>query len=264
MAGLVVLGLGGSVLPSTVPGYASALYLITAALVAVALMASIIAHELGHSIVAQRNRVGVKSINLFALGGVAALEREPDDPGAAGRIAVAGPAVSVAVGVASFAAMGLAGFFGAPALVTAGLGWLGIINIVMAVFNMLPALPLDGGRTLQAVLWKRSGDRHQATIRAAGVGRFIGWSMVAFGAWQFFSGGSGLWTAVMGWFIASSARAEDLRARFLARQEQLARSGGGMRSPFGWFQPPAHWAPPRPEDRVGGAGPIEVSGHRVG
>lgn len=258
MAGIVIFAMAGTVLPAAAPGYATAVYLVTAGLVAVALMASIIAHELGHSLVAQRNQVGVSSISLFALGGVASLEREPDNAGAAGRIAIAGPAVSVAVGVASFAASALAGLVGAPVLVTTGLAWLGIINIVMAVFNMIPALPLDGGRVLQAVLWNRNGDRNRATMRAATVGRRIGWAIVLFGLWQFLTAGTGLWTALMGWFIASSARAEDLRARFMLRQEEAARRAATS-SPFGWFQPPAHWAPPKAEDRV----VIEVDAQRV-
>ncbi|MGI9594842.1 MAG: site-2 protease family protein, partial [Acidimicrobiales bacterium] len=139
-------------------------------------------------------------------------------------------AVSVAIGVSALLVAAGAGFVGASALVVAGLSWLGLVNLTLAVFNMLPALPLDGGRALQAALWKRSGDREQATISAASVGRYIGWAIVAFGAWQFFGNGSGLWTMVIGWFILSGAKAEGLRARFLKRSRD--------------------WAPPRPSTGV--------------
>ncbi len=246
IAALFTLGLTGTILPAAAPGFASAAYFVTAAAVTVALLASIIAHELGHSLVAQRNNVGVSGITLFALGGVAKLEREPDDAGAAARIALAGPAVSVAIGIGALLASFVAGAAAAPALVTAGLTWLGLINLSLAVFNMLPALPLDGGRALQAAMWKRSGDKDQATVSAASIGRYIGWAIVAFGAWQFIGGGSGLWTMFIGWFIISSAKAESMRAKFQIRRR--------------------NWAPPEPRFWVPTPGPdvIDVDGQRVG
>jgi len=141
---------------------------------------------------------------------------------AAARIAVAGPAVSVGIGVAALVAGFVAGAAGVSALIAAGLTWLGLVNISLAVFNMLPALPLDGGRALQAAMWKRSGDKDRATVSAASIGRYIGWAIVAFGAWQFFTGGSGLWTMVIGWFILSSAKAESMRAKFHIRRRNWA------------------------------------------
>ncbi|MEM7324279.1 MAG: site-2 protease family protein [Actinomycetota bacterium] len=226
---LFAFTLAGTILPAAVGGASVAAYWLVALATTIALMASIIAHELGHSIVAQNNNVGVSGITLFALGGVAKLEKEPEDAGAAGRIALAGPAVSVVIGVGSLVAAAVAGSLGVPALVVAGVTWLGIINLVMAVFNMIPALPLDGGRALQALLWHRDGNRHRATVRAASLGRYIGWGLVAFGVWQFLSGGAGLWTALIGWFIASSARAEGFRARMLLERERL----GPIAWPFG-------------------------------
>ncbi len=237
IAGIFTLSLASTILPASAPGFGGAIYFGAALAVTVALLASIVAHELGHSIVAQNNNVGVSGITLFALGGVAKLESEPTNPGAAARIALAGPAVSVVLGLASLAAAAAAGFVGASAIIVAALSWLGLINLSLAVFNMLPALPLDGGRALQAALWKRSGDRDQATISAASVGRYIGWAIVAFGAWRLLTAGSGLWTMVIGWFILSSAKAESLRARF----HQHHKNAGQPVQQF--------WAPPRPEDR---------------
>ncbi|MGB5755456.1 MAG: site-2 protease family protein, partial [Acidimicrobiales bacterium] len=103
IAGVFGLALAGTILPAAAPGYVAGAYFVTATVVTVALLASIVAHELGHSVVAQRNAVDVGGITLFALGGVAKLEREPDTPGAAARIAIAGPAVSIAIGVAALA-----------------------------------------------------------------------------------------------------------------------------------------------------------------
>lgn len=237
IAGIFTLSLASTILPASAPGFGGAVYVGTALAVTVALLASIVAHELGHSIVAQNNDVGVSGITLFALGGVAKLKSEPTNPGAAARIALAGPAVSVIIGLLALAAAAAAGFVSASAIIVAALTWLGLINLSLAVFNMLPALPLDGGRALQAALWKRSGDRDQATISAASVGRYIGWAIVAFGAWRFLTVGSGLWTMVIGWFILSSAKAESLQARFHQHRETAGQ-------PIHQF-----WPPPRPEDR---------------
>ena len=241
---VLISALTGTVLPSLVPGLAGSAYLLAALATTGLFLASIVAHELGHSIVAQRNDVEVRSITLFALGGVAALEREPDDAGAAARIALAGPAVSVAVGVAALAASTVIGSLGFGALTVAAFQWLGIINLALAVFNMIPALPLDGGRVLQAVLWKRTGERHQATISAAKLGRWLGWALVAFGIWQFTQTGAGLWTALIGWFVVMSARAESLRASWALRREQARQAGHtGGPWPFATFYSPPRGRP---------------------
>lgn len=253
IAGLFTITLAGTILPATVPGYATAAYLAVAAATTAALLGSIIAHELGHSVVAKNNGVGVAGITLFALGGVAKLESEPRTPGAAARIALAGPAVSVAIGVAALVVSVAAGVVGFSPLLVAGITWLGIFNLAVAVFNMLPALPLDGGRALQAALWKRKGNRHEATISAATLGRYIGSAMIAFGLWQFLGGGGGLWTALIGWFIVSSARAEALQARLQLQRQQW--------NPYNWTP----WAfagsappPPDPSQLV-----IDVKGRPV-
>lgn len=243
IAGLFGVTLAGTLLPAAAPGFAGAAYFTVAAVVTIALLGSIIAHELGHSLVAQRHEVGVTGITLFALGGVAKLEREPDTPRAAAHIALAGPAVSVAIGAGALATAAIAGSIGASGLVIAGLTWLGLINISLAVFNMLPALPLDGGRALQAAMWKRSGDRDQATVSAASVGRYIGWAIVAFGAYQLLTAGSGLWTMLIGWFILSSAKAESVRARI--NQRRRAWNAPGDR-PSPWILWP-HQAQPQPQ-----------------
>ena len=212
--GLFTYTLAGTILPLFAPGYAGPAYLVAALAVAALLLASVVAHELGHAVVALRNGVGVRGITLFALGGVARLDHEPHSPGAAGRIALAGPAVSVAIGLASVVVGGVVALMGAPALIVAGFVWLGVANVAMAGFNLLPALPLDGGRALQALLWHRTGNRDRATVSAASIGRYLGWGLVFLGLWQFLNGTGTLWTALIGWFVISTARAEESAARF--------------------------------------------------
>lgn len=229
-AAFLTYTLATTILPSTATGYGSLAYLVVGVAVALAFLGSVVAHELGHSVVARRNQVGIRGITLFALGGVARLAGEPATAGAAARIALAGPAVSLAIGAASGVAAVGAAMVGLPSLAGAGLIWLGVVNAAMAVFNLLPALPLDGGRVLQAVLWARSGDRHRATIRAAGLGRLVGWLLVGLGLYQFLSGaGAGLWTAMIGWFVVTSARAEAFRARLeLWRRSPAGRAFGAL------------------------------------
>ncbi|MEM8924354.1 MAG: site-2 protease family protein [Actinomycetota bacterium] len=266
VATFLIVTLTGSILPAIAAGYSAGAYLVIATGVTVAFLASIVAHELGHSIVAQRNDVNVRGITLFALGGVAKLEREPDNAGAAARIALAGPAVSVAIGVAGVVGWALTGALGLPSLVVATLGWFGLINLGMAVFNMIPALPLDGGRTLQAALWHRRGDRERATISAANIGRYLGWAMVAFGLWLFLNGGGGLWYALIGWFVASSARAEGARARFeLQRRNWAPPAWPQFLVDPGFYRYAATGRRPGPSDRPGDRDDVvDVTGRPAG
>ncbi|MEZ5409403.1 MAG: site-2 protease family protein [Acidimicrobiales bacterium] len=251
IAVLLTTTLSGTVLPQFAPGHTTAAYLVTALVTAVLFMASIVAHELGHSLVAVRDGIKVKGITLFALGGVASLEGEPASPGSAARVALAGPAVSIGVGAVSMGAAVGASAIGLPGLVVAALVWLGVINLSLAVFNLLPALPLDGGRVLQAYLWRRRGDRHEATISAAKAGRWIGWGLVAFGFWELTQGGNGLWTMLIGWFVLMTAKAEGLRARMERDRDRMPAGPFG----FGPFGPPPAAGDPFGSDRPAGPSP---------
>ncbi len=228
IAFLVMSTVSRSVLPSFAPGFGTTAYLVASAGIVVAFLASIVAHELGHSIVAQRNGVGVRSITLFALGGVASLEREPDSAGAAARIALAGPAVSLGLGIAALG-VSMSGVLVADGLLAASVLWIGLINLSLAVFNMIPALPLDGGRVLQAAMWHRTGERLESTVSAARVGRWLGWGIVAFGVWQFATTGGGLMTAFIGWFVVASAKGEGRQARLQLRQRKMQQHMQDMR-----------------------------------
>jgi Zn-dependent protease len=166
----------------------------------VAFFMSILLHEFGHALVARRYGVNTESIDLWALGGMARLDRESPSPKADGLIAVAGPAVSLAIGAT---AIGL--WFIFPSNV---LFWIGFINVLLAVFNMLPGAPLDGGRVLRAVRWSRTGDKYRAMRDAGNAGRVLGWGMGILGVAVMFQGGPGIFLAVTGVFIAMNARAE--------------------------------------------------------
>ena len=233
---LLTVTLTSGILPSFAPGFSFAIYLSTAIAVGVLFLASIVAHEFGHALVAQRHGVGVNGITLFALGGVAQLESEAPDAGAAGKIALAGPLVSVIIGAATIGASFLFGLLGLPSVVVAGLFWLGIVNVALAVFNMIPALPLDGGRVLQAWLWKRDGHRDEATVKAFDIGRWFAFALIGFGVWSILTGGTGFMTALIGWFVLAQGKAEAFRAKQRIRLERWSQQRP-------WFMGPIAGSP---------------------
>ncbi|MFJ8200807.1 site-2 protease family protein [Streptomyces sp. NPDC096152] len=213
---LVALMLARGRFPYAHPGHSALAYWALAVLTSVVFMASLLAHELAHAVVARRNGVQVDGITLWMLGGAARLRTEAPTPGAELRIAGVGPLTSVVAG-GVFA--GLAVWLQAlhvSGLVVEAVAWLAAINILLAVFNALPAAPLDGGRLLRAFLWHRTGDRLRATRGATAAGRALGWFMVVtgFAAVLFASSLSGLWAALIGWFLIATATAE-------ARQAEL-------------------------------------------
>ncbi|MCC6640080.1 MAG: site-2 protease family protein [Deltaproteobacteria bacterium] len=168
---------------------------------------AIFLHELGHSLLALRHGVGVRSITLFIFGGVAVMEKEPATPRAEFEIAIAGPIVSALLALAF---TWLAGAAGADTPVGSMLGWLSWINFILAAFNLLPGFPLDGGRILRALLWARSRDFQRATRVAANVGQWIAYGFIGLGAAQVLFYGNlvgGLWQAFIGWFLLSASGA---------------------------------------------------------
>lgn len=211
--GLITVLLAGSVLPAEYGGRPAALYWSVGALAAVVFVSSLAAHEVAHSVVAVHHGVPVRRITLWLLGGMSELRGEPADPRTELRITLAGPLTSLGVGVM---ATGLAILLrdAVDPVVTASLVWLGIANIVLAVFNLLPGAPLDGGRVLHAVLWRRSGDRLSATVGAARSGRALGLALIVLGAVQalFAHGVGGLWLMLLGWFLRNAANVELMSA----------------------------------------------------
>lgn len=196
-------------------------------LAVVAFLGSILAHELGHALTARRFGVRTESIDLWALGGIAKLDRPAPTPRAEGWIAVAGPLTSLTIGVVSIgAAIGLSAA-GAAGPYVGVLGWLGVVNGVLAVFNMLPGAPLDGGRVLKAWRWGRHGDQFRAAREASVAGSIVGWSLAGLGLVLLLNGQAGIMLAVTGIFIASSAKAE-ARAADMAEALQGVRVGDLM------------------------------------
>jgi Zn-dependent protease/CBS domain-containing protein len=207
---------------------------LVAAAATILLFASVLAHELGHSLVARAQGIPVRNITLFLLGGVSTLEAEATSPGREALMAGVGPLVSLGLGLASWAASLLPG----PQQVQAILLYLGLANVSLAVFNLLPGLPLDGGRILQAFLWWRSHDRLRAARGAATVGRVVGFLFIAFGMLQVLGGSAfgGFWLALIGWVIVQGSRAAADQA-FVRRDLAGATASRIMTEPGGWLRP---------------------------
>ena len=198
--------LGSNYFPSEFPRWSGFQTWGVAILTSLLFFASVLAHELGHSVVAQRHDIQVKSITLFVFGGVARIARDAPRPGIEALIALAGPAVSLALGGiflgVFFASRGSNDGLSAVAL------YLGRINLMVAVFNMIPGFPLDGGRVFRAAVWKVQGNFTRATRVAAFVGRGIGYLFIISGLfWAFWTHdiANGLWIAFIGWFLENAA-----------------------------------------------------------
>lgn len=204
---LLVLTLAGDVFPAAAPGLAGTVYLVMAGVGSVLFLGSILLHELGHATQARRDGMEIDGITLWLFGGVARFRGAFSSAGSEFRIAIAGPIVSLMLGGGLLAASYLPGL---PAPVEAVCAWLGVINLALLVFNLLPALPLDGGRVLRAALWQRSGDFARATRRAAVTAAVIAYAMIAGGIALMIVQGvlSGLWLAFIGWFLLQAAAAE--------------------------------------------------------
>jgi Zn-dependent protease/predicted transcriptional regulator len=206
---LITLSLIGQ-FSATDPSWRPAIVWITAVVTAVLFFFSILLHELSHALVARARGVPVRSITLFALGGVATMDSPSPDAKTEFWIAAAGPIASAVIGSGCYALAVSLGWSpqGDVSPATAVLGWLGYINISLAVFNLIPGFPLDGGRILRAILWGRSGDADRATLSAARVGQAVAFSFILLGVWRFFGGAGfgGLWIAFIGWFLLQAAQ----------------------------------------------------------
>lgn len=204
---LIVYSLGAVYFPETYHHrFTPAMNWLAGVVAALLLFASVLLHELMHSIVAIRNGLPVGGITLFIFGGVSQLSEEPRTPAVEFKMAIAGPATSLILGVALLSLSRLDGKT-ATSLTTAILSYLGLINISLGLFNLIPGFPLDGGRVLRAILWGSLKDLNRATRIAAGVGQGFGYLFIAAGFWimlmnQFLSG---LWMVFIGWFLNNAA-----------------------------------------------------------
>ncbi len=205
--GLLTWMLAGSYYPNEFKGWHPLLYWVTGAATAILLFASVLLHELGHSFVALRFKISVRSITLFIFGGVAQIGSEPLSARAEFLIAIAGPIVSLALAVLFTVLQ--------PALAAIEPLWgvakyLAYINFALVLFNLIPGFPLDGGRVFRAFVWAVTKNMRQATLIAANVGRFFGFVFIFIGIWRMFAGdfGGGLWIAFIGWFLDNAASAQ--------------------------------------------------------
>lgn len=210
IAVLVVILVGGTMLPEATPGFPDWLYWVVAVLAAALFLAALLAHELAHAVVARRRGIRVRAITLWALGGVAEIEGDAPDPRTELAVAVAGPLTSLAAAAAFWvAALGVEAAEW-PIVLQAVLGWLAFMNFALAVFNLLPGAPLDGGRVLHAVLWWLSGSRPRADQAAKRSGEVLGVVLIAVGVYEAvaLAWPGGLWLALIGWFLIGAARSE--------------------------------------------------------
>jgi Zn-dependent protease/CBS domain-containing protein len=216
---LIVWSLTDGVFPSQNPGLSHGTYLAMGIVAALLFLASILLHELGHSWVARREGIEVGSITLWLFGGVSEFKSRFGSPGAEFRVAVSGPLVSIGLGVV-FVLIELANL---PSSVDGVAAWLGYINLILAVFNLLPASPLDGGRVLHAALWRARRDFAWATRVASEIGQGFGYLFIALGLAMFVFQGSfsGAWLAFVGWFLLQGAKSE---ARYVATEQALGDS----------------------------------------
>jgi len=211
IAALIMFSLGEH-FRQVYPKWGTSQIWITALFTAVLFFVSLLLHELSHSLVAQARGLKVKAITLFALGGVSQIQDDATDAKTEFWVAIAGPIASLIIG---FGCLGIAVSLGwhrpvEPRTgVTAVLVWLGYINVALAVFNMIPGFPLDGGRVLRAIVWAITKNADRSTRIAARVGQVVAFLFILDGIWQFFSGAGfgGLWIAFIGWFLMDAAKA---------------------------------------------------------
>lgn len=199
------------------PQLSGGLALLLGLMTALLLFSSVVAHELGHSFVAIRQGIDVKSITLFIFGGLASLERESDTPASAFWVAIAGPGVSLLL-FSLFYAIGFSSAISGP--IAAIVGVLASVNLALALFNLIPGLPLDGGNILKAIVWKVTGNPYKGVAFASRVGQVFGWVAISSGLIPLLLFGSfgNFWNLLVGYFLLQNA---GNAARFASLQEKL-------------------------------------------
>ncbi len=207
---IVTLSLADQVFPFSYPAWSQQKTIIVAAITALLFFASVVAHEFAHALVARRFRMSVSSITLFLLGGVASLTKEPPSARAEFFMAAAGPATSVLIGAIALGVSQLAtdrlGAYPGLQPVEAIAGYLGYVNIAVAVFNLIPGFPLDGGRVLRSAIWGIFKDRARATRIAARGGQVVAGLFVLWGGYRLLGGDAGgLWIGLIAYFLWGAA-----------------------------------------------------------
>jgi Zn-dependent protease len=204
--GLVTWSLAMGYFPVALPGIDAAIAWVLGAVAAILLFASVLIHELAHSLVARARGLDARSITLFLFGGVSNLGGEAKRPSTEFLVAVVGPLTSLAIAGVAFVATTLVGSDTGVGVVA---GYLAIVNLLLAAFNLLPGFPLDGGRVLRAMIWNATGSLRRGTEIATTVGRLVAYGLVFWGVLRVLDGEvfAGLWIGAIGWFLANAASA---------------------------------------------------------
>jgi len=195
------------------PGWSPFTYWVVSVLAALLLFASVLLHELAHSLVARQRGLPVKNITLFIFGGISNLEQEPTNAGVEFQMSLVGPLTSLLIGGLSFLLLVLIGRGSSP--LAAILGYLAAANIVLGLFNLLPGFPLDGGRVFRSIIWKVSGSLSMATRAATLVGQAMAYLLILGGIWLLFRGNllAGIWIGFLGWFLLTGAQSAHAQFR---------------------------------------------------
>ena len=209
IAALIVWSLATAYFPIEFPNARTPALLVMAVTAMLGLFGSLIVHELAHAIVARRFGLRISGITLFLFGGVAELQSEPVSGSTEFWIAIAGPFASFCLALGFWFSALVSDFIGLPDAALSIFGYLAVINLVLALFNLLPAFPMDGGRVLRAWLWTRSGDLVMSTRHAVTVSNVIAYGVIALGLYAVFSGAlaTGLWPVLIGLFLLATSRA---------------------------------------------------------
>jgi Zn-dependent protease/predicted transcriptional regulator len=217
IAALITWGLSQQYFPAVFPDQSGQTYAAMALVAMLCFFASLLLHELAHSIVARRMGLPISGITLFLFGGVAELDSEPQSPRVEFWVALAGPAMSLSLALGFWLLALLTAQVGSVRPLTEILSYLAVINLILAVFNLIPAFPLDGGRVLRSILWRRHGDVLRATAAAARTGAVFAYVLMGLGVLGLFQGAvvTGLWQIMIGFFILTAARS--------SYQSQVAR-----------------------------------------
>lgn len=223
IAGLVMWSLSTAALPSDFPDVTGAARLVMAAAITFLFFASLLIHELAHSVVAVARGIPVHRITFFLFGGMAQTSKDSRSPGEEFLIAIAGPVSSFLLAALFLTAWYIgAGANWSPVLVGSA-AYIGVLNLVLAVFNMLPGFPMDGGRVLRAAIWKATGNVTRATLWASRVGAVLAWLLMGYGVWEVVRGATmgGIWLVLIGWFIRHAARSS-YRQHLVGRMQRMA------------------------------------------
>ena len=206
--GLVTFMLATNYFPQNYPDWNPVLRWILGSIIALLLFVSVLLHELSHSLVSISLGIQVKKISLFIFGGIAQMEKEPDEPSKELKIGIAGPAMSVFLFILLMLLTNIFAFFGTPEIIIVPLTYVAQVNLILAIFNMVPAFPMDGGRVLRALIWHFSGNLQNATKIAASLGGVFGYFLIFTGIFWIMTGNliNGIWFAFIGWYINQASQ----------------------------------------------------------